>query len=48
MAASFVSRFALLWSTIAALNKCAKVNIFRDPDLEKMLGISGPGSWQAF
>src|SRR5260370_786058 len=38
MAASLVSRFAFLWSTIAAWNKCAKVNIFRDHDLEKMLG----------
>jgi hypothetical protein len=36
--ALLVSRFALLRSTTAALHGCAKVNIFRDHDLEKMFG----------
>src|ERR1700726_4170899 len=41
-AASLVSRFSLLRSTIPALYKCAKVNIFRNPDLEKMFGHKQP------
>jgi hypothetical protein len=35
---SIVSRSALLQSNTAALYKCAKVNIFRDHNLEKMGG----------